>query len=260
MFDAKLKEGVEYFEQMLKVMPDDRTTLEFLTVAYPQMGQPEKAEWALAELARVLLKEGDVEHAAALLPRLEACSGQKAKLMSIRIRASSGPRPELVPEAMPESPPPGDDVFSEARDSEVKLAEKLGDKEVAAQLMAMSDNGRASLVSALYFLEREKGDSFEVTVARLCDEYKEPPVPLEIFTPDRKLAEKLGEELVKTRGVIPFATLGKLTLVAYLSPHDEGLKRKVEKALGTKVRFYLATPEAVEKAVDAIWPKEEPKA
>ena len=208
----------------------------------------------------MLLKEGDVEHAAALLPRLEACSDQKAKLMAIRIRANSEPRPELVPEAMPENPPPGEDLFSEARDSEVKLAERLGDKEVAAQLMAMSDNGRASLVSALYFLEREKSDVFEATFAKLCDEYKEPPVPLDVFTPDKKLAAKLGEELVKTRGVIPFATLGKLTLVAYLSPHDAELKRKVEKSLESKVRFYLATPEAVEKAVEAVWPKEEPKA
>ena len=260
MFDAKLKEGVAYFEQMLKVMPDDRTTLEFLAVAYPQMGEPAKAEWALAELARVLLKEGDVEHAAALLPRLEECSDQKAKLMAIRIRASAGPRPELVPESAPEGPPPGDDVFTEARDSEVKLAEKLGDKEVAAQLMAMSDNGRASLVSALYFLEREKGDVFEGTLAKLCDEYGEPPVPLEVFTPDRKLTEKLGEGLVKTRGVIPFATLGKLVLVAYLSPHDDGLRRKVERLLEAKARFFIAMPEAVEKAVETVWPKEEPKA
>ena len=260
MFDAKLKEGVEYFEQMLKVMPDDRTTLEFLAVAYPQMGEPAKAEWALAELARVLLKEGDTEHAAALLPRLEACTDPKAQLMVIRIRASAGPRPELVPETAPENPPPGEDLFAEARDSEVKLAEKLGEKEIAAQLMALADNGRASLVSALYFLEREKADAFEGALAKLADEYKEPPVPLEVFTPDRKTVMKLGEKLVKTRGVIPFATLGKLILVAYLSPHDAELRKQVEKLLEAKVRFYLATPEAVEKSVEAIWPKEEPKA
>ena len=260
MFDAKLKEGVEYFEQMLKVMPDDRTTLEFLAVAYPQMGEPAKAEWALAELARVLLKEGDTEHAAALLPRLEACSDPKAKLMAIRIRATTEPRPELVPESEPESPPPGEDLFSAARDSEVKLAEKLGEKDVVSQLLALADNGRASLVSALYFLEREKSDAFEGTLAKLCDEYKEPPVPLEAFSPDRKLVMKLGEKLVKTRGVIPFATLGKLVLVAYLSPHDAELRKKVETLLGAKARFYLATPEAVEKVAEAVWPKEEPKA
>ena len=69
-FDARLKEGVEYFEQMLKVMPDDRTTLEFLAVAYPQLGELDKAEATVAALARVLLKEGDIESASALLPRL----------------------------------------------------------------------------------------------------------------------------------------------------------------------------------------------
>jgi len=260
MFDAKLKEGVAYFEQMLKVMPDDRTTLEFLAVAYPQMGENAKAETALAELARVLLKEGDTEHAAALLPRLEACADQKAKLMAIRIRASTEPRPELVPEAAPESPAPGEDLFAEARESEVKLAEKLGEKEVAAQLLALSDNGRVSLVSALSFLEREKSDAFEGILAALCDEYKEPPVPLETFVPDRKLAGLIGEKLVRTRGVVPFATLGKLALVAYLSPHDAELRRQVEKLLGTKARFYLASPEAVESAIGKLWPKEEPKA
>lgn len=259
MFDAKLKEGVEYFEQMLKVMPDDRTTLEFLAVAYPQMGEPAKAEWALAELARVLLKEGDSEHAAALLPRLEACNDQKAKLMAIRIRANAEPRPELVPEVAQASEPASADVFLEARNSEVKLAEKLGEKEVASQLLAMSDNGRASLVSALYFIERDRSDAFEGVLAKLCDEYREPPVPLEAFTPDRKLAMKLGEELVKTRGVIPFATIGRLVLIAYVSPHDVALKEKVELLLGSKVRFYLALPESIEKAVEVLWPKEDPK-
>ena len=43
-FDARLKDGVAYFEEMLKVMPDDRTTLEFLAVVYPQLGEAEKAK------------------------------------------------------------------------------------------------------------------------------------------------------------------------------------------------------------------------
>ena len=70
---------------------------------------------------------------------------------------------------------------------------------------------------------------------------------------------KLGEELVKTRGVIPFATIGRLVLIAYVSPHDVALKEKVERLLGSKVRFYLALPESIEKAVEVLWPKEDPK-
>ena len=40
-FDARLAEGVAYFEQMLEIMPEDRTTLEFLVVAYDQLDQHE---------------------------------------------------------------------------------------------------------------------------------------------------------------------------------------------------------------------------
>ena len=103
-FDARLKEGVAYFEEMLKVMPDDRTTLEFLAVVYPQLGEAEKAERALAALARVLLKEGDLEGAAALLPRLEACERAEAKAMALKVRAASAPKPDLSPE----TPKPAD--------------------------------------------------------------------------------------------------------------------------------------------------------
>ena len=46
-FDARLEEGVRYFEQMLQLMPDDRTTLEFLVVAYEQL--------IVAKLAQVVL-------------------------------------------------------------------------------------------------------------------------------------------------------------------------------------------------------------
>ena len=84
-FDAKLEEGVAYFEQMLAMMPDDRTTLEFLAVVYPQMGEKAKAEHALAELARVLVKEGDVESAVALLDKLEACESSAAKAMAVSL-------------------------------------------------------------------------------------------------------------------------------------------------------------------------------
>ena len=42
-FDARLEEGVKYLEEMLELMPDDRTTLEFLVVAYEQLKEPEKS-------------------------------------------------------------------------------------------------------------------------------------------------------------------------------------------------------------------------
>ena len=68
-FDPKLEEGIAYFEKMLQVMPDDRTTLEFLCVAYGQIGEPVKQRKALISLAGVLLKEKDLESLKSLMQR-----------------------------------------------------------------------------------------------------------------------------------------------------------------------------------------------
>ena len=255
-FDARLKEGVDYFEKMLKVMPDDRTTLEFLAVAYPQMGELDKAETAVAALARVLLKEGDVESASALLPRLEECSSADAKAMALKVRAAIAPRPELTPEAAPAATT---GLVAKASESEAKLAEELGEAPLAEQLRAQPDNGRLFLVSALSVLEKERPDACERAIATLADKYGEPPVPLDAFEPEKGLLQKLPDELVRVRGVIPFARLGDLALVATLSPHDAALKKSVADALGVGVNFFLAEPRLVEQALQKIHPETKEK-
>ena len=249
-FDARLKEGVAYFEQMLKVMPDDRTTLEFLAVAYPQMGELDKAEEAVASLARVLLKEGDVESATALLPRLEECSSDSAKAMVLKVRAAIAPRPELTPET-----PTPMGLVATAAESEAKLAAELGEAATAEQLKALPDNGRFLLVSALSSLEKEKPEACEKALATLADKYAMPPVPLDACEPDKALLKKLPEELVRVRGIVPFARLGDLSLVVTLSPHDAHLLKAVTDALDKKVRFYLAEPRLVEAALQKIYPE-----
>lgn len=252
--DERLREGIEYFEQMLKVMPEDRQTLEFLAVAYPQIGEVEKAEITVAQLARVLLKEGDIETAEALLPRLEECTHPDAKAMVIRINAAKAPSPELVPEA-----PRADTIFSMACESEARLAEKLGDSEVAQQMSALPDNGRMFLISALSLIDRDRPEACEHAIADLADEYGLVPIPLDAYEPVKEAIVQLPLELVRLRGIIPFAKMGDAWLVAFLSPHDEHLKQTVTAALGGNVRFYLAEPRLVESALTKLFPDGQPK-
>ena len=73
-FDPKLEEGIAYFEKMLQLTPDDRVTLQFLCVAYGQIGEPDKQRRALVSLASVLLKEKDFEEADKLVEKLEKYS------------------------------------------------------------------------------------------------------------------------------------------------------------------------------------------
>ncbi len=258
-FDARLKEGIAYFEEMLRVMPDDRTTLEFLSVAYPQLGENEKAEDALAALARVLIKEGDFENASALLPRLEACTKSEAKAMALKIRAASAPRPDLSPETEPKAS--GDvsgDSLAAACASEAALADDLSDATIAEHIRKLSGMESLMLVSTLAMLAHEHPETSEKAIAKLAEKYGMPPIPLEAFDLDPSLVAKLPENLVRVRGVVPFAKIGAVTLVVTISPQDAALRRVVASALGGmgNVRFFLADPLAVEKVLSKLFPEE----
>ena len=89
--NSKLLEGIAYFEKMLKVMPGDRTTLEFLSVAYEQLGDLEKQRVALIQLAESLLREKDYEAADAIGERLAVFAEADAQDMVRRIKAARNP-------------------------------------------------------------------------------------------------------------------------------------------------------------------------
>ncbi len=253
-FDARLKEGVAYFEEMLKVMPDDRTTLEFLAVVYPQLGETEKAEKVLAALTRVLMVEGDLESASALLPRLEKCSLPEAKALALKVRVASAPRPDLSPET---PAPAGGGAFASVVEKESALAEEIGEPALAELLRSLPDPGHPVFVSALASLAKDRPEACEKAIAGLADKYGLAPVPLEAFEPDRAMASQLPDEMVVGRGVIPFARLGDLALVVTLSPNDADLRRQVGEAMGMKVRFFLAEPGDVESAIEKLRPSKE---
>ena len=77
--NSKLFEGIAYFEKMLKLMPGDRTTLEFLSVAYEQVGDAQKTRTSLIQLAETLLREKDYDAADAIGERLSVYTEDDAK-------------------------------------------------------------------------------------------------------------------------------------------------------------------------------------
>ena len=89
--NSKLLEGIAYFEKMLKVMPGDRTTLEFLSVAYEQLGDSEKQRTSLIQLAEALLREKDYDAAEAIGERLGEFSEADAQDMARRIKSARNP-------------------------------------------------------------------------------------------------------------------------------------------------------------------------
>ena len=70
--DPKINEAIAFFEQMLQTMPGDRTSLEFLSVAYEQTGQGAKQRECLIKLADCLIREKDYDNAQVIAARLSA--------------------------------------------------------------------------------------------------------------------------------------------------------------------------------------------
>lgn len=257
-FDARLADGVAYFEQMLEIMPDDRTTLEFLVVAYDQLGQHEKGQKSLVSLTKLLIREGDTAALAGLLPRLEVSDYEPAKALFLKVSTMTGPAPDLTPESPKELT--ASERAAAALASERVLVEILRDEGVLSaevfeqtlgMLSATPTDGRLFLISALQILEKENFPVFEKATEFLADRFGAPPIPLGAFEPVKGLFAPYAETTLRLKGAVPFAKLGDLTLIAVLNPADEELRAELEKA--GPCRFYLADPSAVEAALAKVY-------
>ena len=280
--NAKLLEGIAYFEKMLKVMPGDRTTLEFLSVAYEQLGEVEKQRAALIQLAGTLLREKDYDAADAIGERLSGFAESDAQDMVRRIKSARNPiqlkavvRPGAGPvrgaarsanepstaggalgeRALQKEGLSLAQVVMSAVKAEAALIRDLYAKNVvdasAAEVVQRHLGGlpeatRPFLVSALAILEKESGGMGEKAAVYMADAASTPPIPLQAFMPSAALVRQLPEEIVRVRGAVPFGRLGDTLLVAVLNPLDTAFHAEVERLTGCPCRFFLADPHTTE--------------
>ena len=268
-FDPKLEEGIAYFEKMLQLTPDDRVTLQFLCVAYGQIGQLDKQRRALVSYAGVLLKEKDFEAAEKLIEQLENFTEPDARAAVLRIRAAQRPKQVAeLPKGDAATPATGNKTTTAvyiAIKAEKKLARHLVERKVISEadadaiqdrLTALADVPGCFLVSTLSEIEKENTATAEAAAASLADETGTPPVPIEAYNIDNDLAQTLPDSIVRVRGVLPFAKIGNTLLVATLNPFDDALRQQVESAAGSPCRFFLANPRTMETTLDRIFADE----
>jgi len=240
--------------------------LQFLCVAYGQIGELEKQRRALVSYAGVLLKEKDFEEAEKLVEQLEKYTEPDARAAILRIRAAQ--RPQQAAE------PPKEDPATHATanktttavyiaiKAEKKLARHLAENKIIDEaaadaiqdrLTALADVPGCFLVSTLSEIEKENTATAEAVSAFLADETGAPPIPIEAFPAIGELSQNLPDSIVRVRGVLPFAKLGDTLLVATLNPFDDALKKQVESAAGSPCRFYIANPRTMETTLDRLF-------
>jgi len=267
--ETELKASIADFERILTVMPGDRTTLEFLCVAYAQLGEKELFLARAIALAEAILRDRDVQAASVWAENLKTFEEPQARAVVLRLQAMLEPTPEPQPEPQPEEPQGRRSASSPAvaAEAEIALLKRLvADGVLAepqvrsafAQLGNLPTAGDDFLISALLILEKENLTGAADAIAAVADAAGAPPVPLDAFDLSAVSASALPEKLAKVRGVVPFAHLGGEWAVALLNPLDEELKAEVSAALGAKCHFFLAMPSDVERALGRVQAAEEP--
>ena len=280
--NSKLLEGIAYFENMLKVMPSDRTTLEFLSVAYEQLGDAEKQRISLIQLGEALLREKDLEAAGAIGERLANFKEDDAQEMARKIHSTLHPiqlkavvrnadgattvaaKPVKAKLVVKSGGGANGEislakVVMSAVKAEAALIRDLYARNVvdasAAEVVQRHLGGlpeptRPFLVSALAILEKESGGMGEKAAVFMADAASAPPVSLQAFMPSAALVKQLPEEIVRVRGAVPFGRLGDTLLVAVLNPMDAEFHAQVERLAGCPCRFFLADPHTTEDFLD----------
>ncbi len=271
--DPKLHEAIGFFEQMLQTMPGDRTSLEFLSVAYDQTGQNEKRRECLIRLADTLLLEKDYDNAQVIAGYLSAFMDYPPALAAVeRVaeqiqgqvlegatrREMQGVRGTVTMPGQTASVSydASADVHAlshSAAAAEMDLVWIWKDREYLPKeacmdvmhfLTDLPVTDCPVLISAFALLDEKHPEWTERLMETMQRASELPPIPIELFEVQPAAAKLLPSAVVQIKGVLPFALLGDEVLVALLNPLSKELQDEVAARVNKKCHFFLAYPKA----------------
>ncbi len=275
--DHKMEEAVEFFEQMLVSMPGDRTSLEFLAVAYEQTGQSDKRRDCLISLAETLLREKDYDNAQIIAGHLstftdyppaqatmsrvfEEVQGQILKRQFRRDveGLGSGASIEVADGGVPDARLAVHALSRSASAAEMDLVWLWKERDYLPKEMCMDIlhvltehpvTDTPMLISALALLDDhhpEMTDSLMESMQRDCEM---PAIPIGLFETTPAASKILPSVFMQVKGVAPFALMAEEALVALMNPFNKLLHEEISALTGRTCHFFLAHPQALVPAV-----------
>lgn len=280
--DEKMVEAIAFFENMLQTMPEDRTSLEFLSVAYEQTGQQDKHRECLIRLADCLLHEKDFDNAQSIALRLSAFSDYAPARAAVE-RVTEGAQSHILQEiaqpiakggallqdatGLPVSgafQDTGLEIHALSRAASAIEMEmvwfwkerELLPKEVCMDILHILTDSQVTespiLISALALLDEQHPELTDRLMEEMQRISEVPVIPLELFDVPRAALDTLSSTFIHVRGTLPFAVLGGEVLVAVLNPMSQSLQEEVTSRVGKPCHFFLTHPriwqEAAKKA------------
>ena len=281
--DEKMSEAIAFFEQMLQTMPEDRTSLEFLSVAYEQTGSTDKYRECLVRLADCLLHEKDYDNAQSIALRLSAFADYAGARAAVQ-RVTEGVQRQIFSEA--KEPPAGRGAPTETQGAGASASGAYQDagleihalsraasaaemelvwfwkeqnflpKELCLDLLHILTESQVTdqpiLISALALLDEQHPELTERVMVELQRVSELPPLPLELFDVQAAAAELLSPMFIHVRGVLPFALFGGELMVALLNPMNKALQDEVVARAGKPCHFFFVYPRVWQEAAKKV--------
>ncbi|MDD4101303.1 MAG: hypothetical protein PHU80_01560 [Kiritimatiellae bacterium] len=268
--DQKIQEAIGFFEQMLLSMPGDRTSLEFLAVAYEQTGQADKRRDCLIKLAETLLIEKDYDNAQIIAGHLSAFADYppaqaavarvfeevQGQILKSQFRKDvedmgAGAARDVAEGAPQDSGLAVHALSRSAAAAEMDLVWLWKERDYLPKEMCMDVlhvltdrpvTDTPMLISALALLDEQHPEMTDALMESMQKDSEMPAIPIELFEPSPAAARILPTVFVQVKGVVSFALVSGEALVAVLNPFNKALFDEIIELAGRPCHFFLAHP------------------
>lgn len=268
---AKIREGIAFFEQVLQSMPTDRSSLEFLAIAYEQTGQTAMQRDVLVRLAEVLLTEKEFDSAQSIAERLSEFSDYPpAKAIVSRIADETQAqilrshfRRELEELGSTESTTSGmaglagdgslalHALSSTASAAEMSLVWHWKDRgyladdlcmELLDELTDRPVTDTPHSISAMLALDARYPELSDAVMEAMQKESGLPLIPLNLLDPTSETMAILPPLFSRIKAVVVFGLIGEEALVALLNPLNAELRNEIRGIAKRVCHFFIAHP------------------
>lgn len=270
--NADAWDAIAAFEQILDAIPNDHVALEALVNAYEMVGEQAKACNYIVKLGNLLVEQGDIEAALALVDKLKQfgkANPEAVKTIAL-IEEARLNRTALVPPtaktqatALPDATPVvrekievvkrTSNVADELSFAWHMLQSKIITQDeystVAQDLTEMSAGEAKVTVSVLHVLHDRGLRNLEAVIAFSAKDTGTPAVSLSVFDLQKSVVTLLPLDFSIQRGVLVFEVLGATALVALLNPYNTKLREDVKALLEQKCHFFITLPSDFDNAI-----------
>lgn len=266
----ELWNAIAAFEQILEIMPQDRSSLETLSHAYEQAGDVTRAIDLMLRLGEVLLSEGDTDAARQLQERLSSYAADDERVKSLGRRVLGMPSDELEVAAVEKAAAVAQVSSSVVQEAtrrgfsmpdEIAFAwnlQQAGElsaeeySQVVQDLTEMSATNASMTVSLLHVLEGRKFKNMPRIMAFVAGQTRTPVLFLSGFEIGKDSLSFLPVAFMIQRGAVVFGQVENDVLAVVMNPYNKTLRDDIATLTGRKAHFFMALPSEFDAAVRRI--------